>query len=145
MSGFRVVPLEAWHLRAVRLQPEQAVLQPMLDDAYIRNLARNSHGFTALDGPEVIACAGVILAWPGRECAWAMLSRCGPARFLRVHRAVAGFLAARETRRIEITVDVRHAAARRWALLLGFEEEGVLRAFTPDGRDVYSYGRLRNG
>jgi len=40
---------------------------------------------------------------------------------------------------VQATTDVRNAPMRRVLEKLGFEEEGVLRAFMPDGDDRADY------
>ncbi len=140
----RIVPLEAWHFDAIALQDAQQVLRPMLRTAEYRNdLLRHSIAFSAIDDT-VIAIAGVALAWPGREVAWSLLSNCGPRHFISIHRAVQAFLDRRQTRRIEMSVDADHDNAGRWARLLGFKEEGLMQAYTPDGRDAVLYARVRD-
>ncbi len=138
------VPLESWHFDAIELQDAQRDLRPMLNLAdYRRDLLRRSVAFTAIDDG-VIAIAGLATAWPGRDVAWSLLSNCGSFRFLAIHRAVQVFMDDRPTRRIEMTVDVSHDSARRWARLLGFQEEGLMQAYTPDGRDAILYARVRH-
>ena len=140
----KIVPLEAWHFDAIVLQESQQALRTLLRmKEYRHDLLHRSVAFTAID-ETVIAVAGVALAWPEREVAWSLLSECGPRRFLTVHRAVQAFLDNRRTRRIEMSVDADHASARRWARMLGFQEEGLMQAYTPDGRDAILYARVRD-
>lgn len=140
----RVVPLEAWHFDAIDLQEAQQALRPLLrTKKYREDLLHRSVAFTAID-ETVIAIAGVALAWPEREVAWSLLSNCGPRRFLTVHRAVKVFLDNRRTRRIEMSVDADHVSARRWSRMLGFQKEGLMQAYTPDGRDAILYARVRD-
>lgn len=145
--SFRIVPLEAWHLDAIELQPAQRNLQGVLRTAEYREaLLCCPVAFTAIDEDEkVVGSAGLIPIWPGREIAWTLLSDCGPVQFVNVHRAVKALLDGREMRRIEMTVDAHHASAHRWARLLGFRKEGRMRAFTPDGRDADLYARVQDG
>ena len=46
---------------------------------------------------------------------------------------------------IEMIVDPDHRAACRWARLLGFEEEGYMKSYSPDGRDALMFARVRDG
>jgi hypothetical protein len=140
----RIVALEAWHFESIVLQDAQRNLQPLLHtEGYRSDLLRRSVAFSAVDDA-VIAIAGVALAWPEREVAWSLLSNCGPRRFATIHRAAKRFLESRRTRRIEMTVDAAHDSAGRWARLLGFQEEGLMHAYTPDGRDAILYARVRD-
>ncbi|MCG8548240.1 MAG: hypothetical protein MJE12_28915 [Alphaproteobacteria bacterium] len=141
--SFRVIPFEASHIDDIELQPAQSALRTYLAAGHGPELSERSIAYTAVDD-RVIACAGVIPVWPGRDCAWALLSDCGPTVFWRVHRAVKRFLDARLTRRIEMIVDPDHRAACRWARLLGFEEEGYMKSYSPDGRDALMFARIRD-
>src|SRR5690606_19986480 len=46
-------------------------------------------------------------------------------------------------RRIQATVDAECHRAIRWIERLGFEFEGRLRSYGPDGRDHLIYGRVK--
>lgn len=140
------IPFKPEHLAALRLQAAQASLQPLL--------AKREYG-TALAGPDtwtglidarVVGCAGILPQWPGRAIAWALLTRELTARhFLRVHHKVLDVLLGahrRGTRRIETTVDAGFDAGHRWARALGFAPEGLMRGYSPEGRDHVLYARL---
>lgn len=47
--------------------------------------------------------------------------------------------------REQTTVPVNNHVAIRWLEFLGYEQEGVLRKFGPDGQDHYRYARLYDG
>jgi hypothetical protein len=47
-----------------------------------------------------------------------------------------------EYRRIEATVDVGFTEGERWMTLLGFEYEGLMRAYRPDGQDMLMFARV---
>ena len=61
-------------------------------------------------------------------------------------RSIAGLLTAwmdsYHYRRIEITVQRGWDNGMRWANLLGFELEGIMRSYYPNGEDAYLYGRV---
>ena len=91
-------------------------------------------------------CAGILPQWPGRAIAWALLTRELTARhFLRVHHKVLNVLLGahgRGARRIETTVDAGFDAGHRWARALGFSPEGLMRSYSPEGRDHVLYARI---
>ena len=143
-SRMRIVPFRARHLDGLRLQDAQSGMAPLLNREVGASLEAAGPAFSALYVKEVIACAGVMEVWSGRLQAWALLSPCGPERFLRVHRAVAHFLVQQKARRIETAVDCAFEAGHRWARLLGFRMEApVMLRFGPDGRDAALYARVR--
>lgn len=131
------------HLTALRLQGLQAAWQPHMTIEHGRELvASKGEAWTALDGDMPIACAGFIEMWANRAYAWSYLSDAALRNFRAVHRATWDVLSRCRWRRVELTTDVHHVAAARWAAHLGFEMEGRLRAWTPDGRDVYQWARV---
>lgn len=142
--SFRIEPFEVRHLDELVLQTVQAGLLPFLDAGHARELAEKSFAFTGFQDGRVVGCAGLIEMWPGRDCAWSLLSDCGPKAFLNIHRTVVRFLDARKSRRIEMSVDVDHAAGQRWAELLEFKKEGYMTSYSPDGRDCFLYARVRD-
>jgi hypothetical protein len=141
--SFRIEPFDARHLDEFRLQPVQAGLSEFLHRGHISHLAENSFAFTGYQDGKAVGCAGLIELWPGRDCAWSLLSECGPRAFLNIHRTVVRFLEARGARRTEMSVDVGHVAGQRWAELLGFKKEGLMECYSPDGRDAYLYAMVR--
>jgi RimJ/RimL family protein N-acetyltransferase len=56
---------------------------------------------------------------------------------------VVEFLDNAPYRRIEATVDVGFKQGHRWIKMLGFELEGYMRAYRPDGADMLLYARVK--
>lgn len=101
----------------------------------------NQEAFTGLKNGKVIGAAGVWPIWEGRKQAWVMLSMKvkGP-ELLFATRAILKFLET-QTGRIETTVLASYPQGCRWAKALGFQREGILRAFK-DNRDYGIYARI---
>lgn len=138
-----VLPFKKEHLQQMVIQQRQQGLEHLLTDDVYAMLA-NNQSYTALDGDEVLACAGVIEVAPGRACAWAYISSDVGSRMKFVTKAVRRFLDASQFRRIEMDVDCDFPQAHRWAKMLGFDMECERRkSFTPDGRDCALYARVR--
>lgn len=145
-SVLEFVPFRPEHLALLRLQAAQAYLQPLLARPdYAAALAGPYTWSGVVDG-RVIGCAGILAQWPGRAIAWALLSRELTARhFLHAHHKVAAVMKAAHragARRIETTVDAGFDAGHRWARALGFAPEGLMRAYSPEGRDHVLYARI---
>lgn len=103
--------------------------------------------YTALIDGRVVACAGLQRLWPGVAEGWAIVEAgLGPRAGARLHRAVATGLAIAmrhlPLHRVQITVAADNGRGLRWARALGFEQEGVMRAFTPDARDFARLARV---
>lgn len=128
----RIVPFQTFHLGMLSVQPKQKrALLPA--DVY----AEAGAGWTAFDGTgRVILCAGLAWVGPGYAHAWAVMCDSKGADFVAITRATRRIIAAAGYRRLELFVDAGDAAALKWALLLGFEREGVKRAALKDGGDM---------
>ena len=138
-----VVPFEREHLHRMVIQQKQQGLEHLVTPD-VCGVLEGGQSYTALDGDEVVACAGVIEITQGRAVAWAYISQGVGRRMRFVTRAVKNFLDLTQFRRIEMDVDCEFPQAHRWAKMLGFEMECERRrSFTPDGRDCALYAMVR--
>ena len=64
------------------------------------------------------------------------------AEMLWIHRRVSDFLDRSDVDRIETGVRESFKAGHRWAKMLGFQAEGLMRRFGPDGSDYQMYARI---
>ena len=92
---------------------------------------------------EIMIMSGIIPQWEGRAMAWALVSCNAGKCFRSIHKAVLNFLIQSNVRRIEATVDVSFKPGHRWMKMLGFEPEGYMKAYLPDGNDCILYARVR--
>ena len=81
--------------------------------------------------------------WENRATAFALLSDDSGPHFPAIHSAVVEFLDNAPYRRIEATVDVGFKQGHRWIKMLGFELEGYMKAYRPDGADMLLYARVK--
>lgn len=98
--------------------------------------------FETEDG-KVIMIAGLAPQWTNRAVAWTLISESAGRHFVELHRYVDNFLDNSDFRRVESTVDVDFEAGHRWMKMLGFEVEGYMRAYKPDGGDMVLYSRIK--
>lgn len=139
-----IVAFEPHHLGRLLLQPSQAIMQPVLSDpGYGPSLAQAGPAYAAVDGDTVVACAGLIHQWPGRAVAWALIAAEAGPHMVSIHKAVRRAMDIFEARRIETAVATNFEQGHRWVKMLGFEREGTMRAYTPDGRDCDLYAMIR--
>lgn len=128
----------------LRMQPAQEYLGHIVDvRADFTELSNHGLAWTAECDGEVIAFAGIEPQWQNRATSFALLSEAAGAHFPAIHKAVLRFLESVPYRRIEATVDVGFSAGHRWIRMLGFEVEGYMRAYRPDGADMLLYARVR--
>lgn len=140
-----IVPFETTHLDSLRLQPAQERFLFYFDFEYADFLKTAGPSFSAVKDGQVLACAGLIKQWENRAIAWSLLNGNLGVEFIKVHRAVDRFLKLSEFNRIEAYVDANFGQGHRWIKRLGFECEGTMKQFNPDGSDACLYARLRNG
>lgn len=138
-----VRPWEPDDLKRLVIQPSQAYMRSFYDQLDLAPLAENGWAWTGETDEGVMAIAGLAPQWENRAIAWAMLSCSIGWDMVHVHRKVKEFLVKAPFRRIEATVDVGFKPGHRWMKMLGFEPEGVMRAYRPDGGDQVLYARVR--
>lgn len=141
----KMIPFRSEHLKLLRLQPAQAWMQPMVDDANYAHTLRHSDSYTAVIEDEVVAVVGLFTIWPGRAHLSALLSdRLGSA-FILLHREALKRLEATTIRRIEATVDEGFTEGHRWMTMLGFHLETPLgmKGYMPGGGTSHLYARVR--
>jgi len=93
-----------------------------------------------------VAIMGVTPKWTGYASSWALIGTealnhpvklTKTAKQLIVRARNALFL-----RRMTLDVDLKHEAALRWAIHLGFEVEGIQRCYGLLGEDAYLLSRI---
>lgn len=138
-----IVPFHPDHLQELILQDAQAWMGPMLRPEYGDALVRGGPCFSAIAGGQVIACSGVLRMWENRDQAWALLASNSGRHFIGIYRGMRRFLDLHEARRVEATVDHNFSEGHRLMSMLGFQHEGLMRAYLMDGRDCDLYARVR--
>lgn len=150
MAEIVFIPYRPEHLAQLRLQSAQGMLQALLlDRGYAAALAVPGLAWTGLVDGAVVGCAGFLPQTPGRCVAWALIGQEVPRHaWLAITRqVVAGMVEVRRRGfwRIEAVVHARFAAGRRWVELMGFEFEGLMRAYDPERSDCLLYARVFDG
>jgi hypothetical protein len=130
-------------LEELRLQPAQEFLGEFVGrPGYGQELVDAGPCYTVRHCGKVVMCAGVVSLWEGRGSAWALLSRDAGKCMRQVHRAVKEFLDGCGIKRVEAYVYPDFIPGHRWARMLGFEHEGLMRSFQR-GADMDMYARIR--
>jgi hypothetical protein len=140
-----IVPYKAEHLEALKLQEAQQDLSGFVTPADAKALEQGD-AYTAMDGDEVLVCAGVMPIWKGRGMAWAYVSQNAGRRMLALTRAVQRFFEVAQYDRIEAAVEENFKAGHRWARLLGFkcETPEPMAKFLPNGSAARLYARVKS-
>jgi hypothetical protein len=141
----KIVPLTVTHLHKLYEQGETVLLgELMRDPKQLPSLIDSGPGFAGVDGDFVVGAMGVVKWREGLGLGWGLLPKASGHCMLQIHREARQFLDSCEIKRIEIEVDHGFMPGHRWALMLGFEHEALLRCRLPTGRDCDLYARLRN-
>lgn len=137
-------PMKAEHFVGFRLQSKQGKLAGSLTDpAYVASLVNSGNAFAALVDGRAVAFGGCIELWQDRAYAWMLIGEDAGPHFFPIVRAVSGFLKAAPWRRVEAAVACDFRNGHRLIKMLGFEHEGRMRAFSPDGADHDLYARVK--
>src|SRR3954462_4348527 len=140
-----IEPYQPRHLHELALQPHQQHLGAALrEHGWAEQVADAGPCWTALVDARPIACAGFQECWEGRAIAWAILAETAGRHMPALTRAVRRALASHPAERIEAQALVGFAPAARWARLLGFVPETVLRRFH-QGRDYQAFVLIKHG
>ena len=105
------------------------------------------HGYTLLEDSEIVAMGGVHMLWNKVGEAWVMLGKDAKSK----PRTVAKYadlmfdviIHKNKLNRVQASIAVNDAKAIRFGKWLGFEMEGLMRRYGPDGSDYYRVARVQ--
>ncbi len=99
------------------------------------------------EGDNILAIVGVAPMWKGVGQVWTALTPESRERGVALTRGVLRFLdmlhAERGYWRVQATAEQADSAAQHWILQLGFDFEGTMEAYGPDGKTHDLYARVR--
>ena len=135
---FELEDIKPEHFDEIIGQPNQSYFKDFLNanPSYKYKVCQNSIGKAGrLDGV-IIGICGVtqITSYLGEG--WAYFSEELPKTSIKVIKSIRNFLKEQKhIRRIQCTVDVYNYSAIRFAEVVGFKPEAILKSFGPDGHD----------
>jgi hypothetical protein len=134
-------------IRIVEFQPEhieQIELKPC-HRTELKDKTVTTYAITFLKEDRPIAIFGGYCPLEGVMQFWGMVSdgvRECPVAFHKTCKSFLEFYQSKYTlRRMQINVRVDYPEGYRWAKALGFELEGVMKKYGPDGTDYALFGR----
>jgi hypothetical protein len=140
----QVLPMTPEHPRLLLIQQGQPWARELVSqDGYCESLATAGPAFVAEADGKPVACFGVVERHPNVCHAWGILDTDSGRHMLGLTRAVRQWLETAPYHRIDIAVAREFDAGHRWALLLGFTFEGMMRRYLPAGGDAALYARVR--
>jgi RimJ/RimL family protein N-acetyltransferase len=114
-----------------------------------RAMFNNHHaikGYSLFNDDLIMAAAGVHILWGGVAEGWIVMSKHGystPKTVARyTDRLFDGIMADNELWRIQASVSASDTKALRFASWLGFEDEGLMKKYGPDGSDYRRVARF---
>ena len=143
------IPFESAHAREIvssNARPQEVWCDASYSDRWVKSLEDRLWAYTLMVDEKPVACVGLILQDFGKAEAWALFAKDFQKHILNIYRIIrAGLDMAfkkKNLMRIQATIDPSYPETIRWIESLGFEKEGCLRRFGPQGQDFLMYSRL---
>jgi hypothetical protein len=143
VSQVNVVPYEAIHAFTImdrNVRERDAWLSRFPDwEKWAKEWAKAGEAFTLLADGEPVACAGIVkMEWRRGE-AWllpsSLISQYRFSTVKALKKGMDGIVKRLNLRRVQCLVDPEYVDGCRLANWLGMKEEGLLRAYGPNGED----------
>lgn len=116
----------------------------MFRDSYS---GQNCIGYTIVYGDEIAAVLVFIFTRPNVVDLVSIVSNIAKESPIEFHKTVLAILDLTigfyKINRLQALVDVRFLKAKKWALQLGFDEEGIMRMLGPNGEDYFLMARIK--
>lgn len=107
---------------------------------------KDIRGYTLFEEDVVLGIGGVHNIWNGVGEAWLLLGKEAFARPRTVARHTVNMFDHMQEeykyQRIQASIAVKDGKAKRFAEWLGFQNEGIMRKYGPDGSDYYRYAKV---
>jgi hypothetical protein len=115
--------------------------------SYAETLQQPGWSYTLIENGYILRCCGIVDMWPGVGEAWFIASS-------KIHENVRPFIRFAKTDVMDVVVEQNKLwrvqgvckadwpAARRFARLMGFEEEGLMRKYGPEQADYMRIAKV---
>lgn len=136
---------DAYKLDALPIFQPLPFIQSCVDAQGTSDSSR-AYTFYNEETSEVLAIVGITRIWDGVYEAWTFLSK-GIKTFPKTfHKSCLAILSSHrdglDIKRYQAIVKVGFVEGQKWIYSLGFEIEGVMRNYGPEGADYYMCGRI---
>lgn len=138
-------PWELGDTQRINPQSSQEYMLGFTDmmDQDLTPLAEEGLAVTLEQDGKILLIGGVFPQWENRALLWAFVDKDAGQHFTAVHKETLRFIDRVPFRRLESSIDVGFKEGIRWMGMLGFEIEGYMRAYRPDGADMLLYARIK--
>lgn len=151
MPRVTVVPFKWYHIKAMDLREAERGYFASMDDYIERAKIHATRGpcySIVVEGEGIACCWGMIEMWRGVYECWMLTSTIVdqyPVNMIRKSRICFNLAAVEvQARRLQMTVKASAQQSIRFAQALMFEQEGVLKAYGPDGSDYIMMARINH-
>lgn len=135
-----IMAFKAEHLNEILLKDPQPGLNPAQAE-YIERT--QPYSWTVKHEDKVLGCGGVVHRSETRGEAWAVIDRQARKHFMTLTRIALSILGSSSLTRIEATASADRKENWHWLQLLGFEFEGIMKKYNPNGSDAALYARIK--
>ena len=143
-----IIPFKSSHAEFIlsqQLNVEELYLKPE-HRKYAQYLERVGMSFTALMNDKPIAAGGIYMLWDGVAEGWVMATkdvwRCRVSMAKNFKQKFDVLVETTKVKRIQTNVKANFKLGHRFAEWLGFEKEGLMKYYGPDGSDYFRYARI---
>ena len=117
-----------------------------IEKNWVQNVAIPDHSYSMISNGHLIAAGGIFPIWTSTGEAWLIPSD----RVSRVKKSFAysvrhvfGLLVEENSyRRVQASARADYRGGQRFLEWLGFEREGLMKSYGPDGADYVMYGKV---
>tara|TARA_R110000765_G_scaffold107257_5_gene198033 strand:+ start:201 stop:665 length:465 start_codon:yes stop_codon:yes gene_type:complete len=149
-TDFKTIPFEPGHAADLISQADVGEAEKkFLFGGHIHNLALLGHSVSVIRNGHLLGSGGIFPVWDGMGEAWVL-----PAANVKKNKKVFVKLIRENMerlsdeygfRRIQATARADAPIAQRFLEFLGFEREGLLRAYGPDGANHVLFSKIKEG
>lgn len=138
-----VVKFEPRHIALVEAAGGRKLFGPLPFAPGAAELCAEHPAWSIFDNGQILACGGIHLDHEQCGTVWSLLLPATGKRMRYVHRIATYALNTSALRRLQAHASPTFAPALRWLEMLGFDYEGRMRKFTPNGSDMLLFARIR--
>ena len=144
-ASISLVPFRTEHASLIKAKDPSASALPMSTEDILHVQAMSGNAITALLHGKPAACFGSVPIWDGLEEMWCLMedrARNYALSLTKIAIAYSDFrVIAGNLHRLQITVRSNDLRAVRWGKAIGFEIEGRMKKYGPDGSDFFLMSR----
>jgi len=109
-------------------------------------IAEKGYTWSMVEADSVLAMAGIVPLWHGVGEAWSLMTPEAIIHIKELHDKAKKVLESffnQGWQRIQTTVRADFGQGKNWLEHLGFEDEGTMEKYGPDGKDYVRWARIK--